>query len=207
MFKIKSINPDDAPTPEAGKSIIIVYNDEMYIKGSNGVSRKISVPIPEPTTRHLTLTVNDQDTAPLEGAEIFVNDVSVGLTSVLGVIEIDVPRAQFTLRIEKKGYDTIDTIKIAGTEDFSDTQRIDIFPRQLTLTVTNNMGAPIAGASVKIELMKIGTTGPSGILQTHVPNSETTLTISAIGYITEDFLLEAGIIDVEGAVSLETYPA
>jgi hypothetical protein len=80
-------------------------------------------------------------------------------------------------------------------------------PRKLVLTVIDGSENPVEGALIKIGTVQVGITDENGESPIYLPDTEVTLTISADGFVTEDFTVGAGSIDVTGEVELITYPA
>jgi len=69
--------------------------------------------------------------------------------------------------------------------------------KQVTGTVTDSTGAPVANASVLVKNTKIGTqTAANGTFSLTVPASATTLTISSVGYDAQDVPIGNGPITV-----------
>jgi len=153
--------------------------------------------------RFMQLNVTDQLGNPLNRCNILIDDVSIGQTSDIGLFEGNVTIHPFTLKIEKNGYYFIPVSILAGTDDFSIVKQM-IAVRNLDLLVTDDrpMHTPIAGADIFLGEMNLGTTGPTGHINTLIPQAETTLTISKEGYTTSDFSFDAGIIDIERTVTL-----
>ena len=61
---------------------------------------------------------------------------------------------------------------------------------------------PLAGASIKIGDYEIGITGPTGYLNTSIPETETNMTASLADYITQELIIEAGIIEINETIAL-----
>ncbi len=132
---------------------------------------------------------------------------------------VDLDAAEETLGLDFKQLpSSLQAFKEFATENHLILELIDIDPavgksalitasRLLVLTVTNYAEEAIEGAVIKIGSSTLGETDENGQAQVSIPTAETTLTISAEGYITEDFEIVAGTEAVTGDVELETYPA
>lgn len=74
--------------------------------------------------------------------------------------------------------------------------------RIITGRVTDNTGAPVAGATVTVKGTNIATsTGSDGTYRLNVPESAGTLVISAVGYGNMDAAITGSTVDVGLATS------
>ena len=111
--------------------------------------------------------------------------------------------AEFTLGIEKTGFGFIPETILTGTEDLELARQIMPL-RTMNLLVTDNseIPVPLTGASVKIGDFELGQTGPTGYLSTGIPETETNITASLAEYITQELIIEAGIIEINETIAL-----
>ncbi len=153
--------------------------------------------------RNLALVVTDNNSMPVIYAVVKINNNQIGTTDMMGMFNDSVTTAEFTLGIEKTGFGFIPETILTGIEDLELARQIMPL-RTMNLLVTDNseIPVPLAGASIKIGDYEIGITGPTGYLNTSIPETETNITASLADYITQELIIEAGIIEINETIAL-----
>lgn len=159
-------------------------------------------------SRLLILLVTDTDSNPLANAHVKqlkgIVETSLGYTSPTGQLTASVSVDEFTLKIEKDGYGYIPETIEAGILDLTVTKQMMAL-RTLVLLVTDNTmpdHLPLPGVSVNIGDFHLGDTGPTGYLNTSIPQTETTIHASLADYITQELIIDAGIVEVDESIAL-----
>ena len=204
MFKGKEINPVNVKTPENGKFVISAFEGEVYIKTSDGVSRKISV------EKQAQVGERKLNYTSLMEVEIYLNNELIGITDLNGKFAYDhAPVESFTIRFEKEHFSTVELVIPAGIAEIIEFIQMDLSLRLIKFTVVDNTtSTPLFGAELSIiaKAVVLGTTNLLGVLEIPFTIDEAIVTTTKSGYVVNQSIVSAGVIPVQTQIRLITSP-
>ena len=169
--------------PPASKTVNFALNTAPQLVISN-------LPSSVPTGSGQGIVVTENGVA-VEGVQIFVGGVSKGFTNVFGTLYVVMPAPATNVLVEaiKTGFSPANqTIQITGTVVtpqlvMSGLPSTVVSGQSYPITVSSG-GSPVAGASVSINGVLVGTTNASGVLNATMPaaSNNVPVVVSASGY-------------------------
>ncbi len=147
--------------------------DDTYEPSSNAITVTA-------ITRTYTITIHVEGSGPIQGAEVLLDGVSVGLTNSLGMLTIpEVTAGSHTIEARKDGYSP-DSATISVPETTAITLALTRLVYTVTVTVT---GSQISGASIYLDGSYVGATDATGTLTiTEVTAGSHTIEARKSGY-------------------------
>ena len=176
-------------------------NQAKWATGNIGVFASF-LPNPEllEASRLFSLSLVDEDSNPISGADVFINDEHIGQTNEDGVLIHNVTCEEADLFIQKESYNNIIQDIEPGTANFElDKTMTQAQPesRQFSLMVKNTDQEPIPGAEIFITDISIGTTDNNGLITGDVPTTPFSIGIVKNNLLFEPEIIEAGTEPVE----------
>ncbi|HVP94906.1 MAG TPA: hypothetical protein VMS89_07000 [Methanoregulaceae archaeon] len=136
--------------------------------------------------RFSILVYDGRDQSPAAGAEVFIDGVSKGKTDQNGILTLEIPRNKvYNLKIVKSGFvDYLEKRNIGENEAVVNIP-LSVAPYKASITVFNEMNAPVEGAAILVNGNPVGTTSQFGKYSFQNPLAEDDLLeIRHSGYTT-----------------------
>jgi gliding motility-associated-like protein len=169
------------------------YNDftGTITVGGEDVDEAVIMIAEQEETHTVTITVVDENGDPIEGATVTINGEEY-VTDENGQVTLELPNGEYDYTVTIDGYDDFTGTITVGGEDVDETVTMTTETHTVTITVVDENGDPIAGATITIN-GETYTTDENGQVTLELPNGEYDYTVTIDGY--EDF---TGTITVDG---------